>query len=307
MRKTFKMTAIAAAIATAGIAGNAQADVIVFGKAHLSIASLSNVDNTKTGYAAGDGTYIASHASRLGVKASEDLGDGMTAIAHLEFQVEMANSGTLFKARNNFVGLKGGFGTVLLGIHDMPYKMSISKADPFGDTYADYNSVIQSDTRQNQVVMYTNKFGDFGLNLAYAPNQNAAGDAVTGASVDFKFGPVDGSLGYEGDVGGVSNTAVRVRYDFGAGDVSVIGASENSASNTYASANFKLGGGMKLSAAYGQQDGVSDALTAVGISDKLGKKTKVYGYYGSGDLFGKAPVLATGSSSAIAFGVVYAF
>jgi predicted porin len=308
MRKTFTMTAIAAAIATTGFVGTAQADVTVFGKAHIDIASLTNVDNTKTGYSAGDGMYVASHASRFGVKASEDLGDGLSAIFHAEFQVDMTNtSGTLFSARNNFAGLKGGFGTVLAGVHDMPYKMSISKADPFADTYVDYNSVIQSDTRQSGVVMYMNKFNGFGVNLAYAPNVNAAGDAVTGASVDFKFGPVDGSVAYEGDAGGVTNTALRVRYDFGMGDVSVVGASENNANNTYASANFKLSDTMKLSAAYGQQNGVGNALTAIGIHDKLGKKVGVYAYYGSGDLYKKAPVLATGSSTAISLGMQYSF
>jgi predicted porin len=307
MRKTFKMTAIAAAVAAAGFAGSAQADVTVFGKAHLDLANLTNATA-----ASGDGLYVASHASRVGVKASEDLGDGLTGIAHLEFEVDMGDGvkagSSPFGARNNFAGLKGSFGTVLMGIHDMPYKMSISKSDPFGDTYADYNNVIAGDTRQKNVVMYMNKFGDFGVNLAYGPNADAAGNATSGASVDMKFGPVDAGLGYESKANGASTdsfSAIRVRYNFGAGDVSVVGASEASASNTYASANFKLSDAVKLSLAYGQRDGASDALTAVGISDKLGKKTKVYAYYASGDLVAKAPVTAGGS--AISFGLVQSF
>lgn len=309
MCKTFKMTAIAAAVVAAGVAGSAQADVSVFGKAHLDLANL-----TKATAASGDGLYIASHASRIGVKASEDLGDGLTGLFHAEFEVDMADGvkagSSPFGARNNFAGLKGSFGTVLVGIHDMPYKMSISKADPFADTYADYNNVIAADTRQANVLMYQNKFGDFGLNAAYSPNANANGDATTGASVDFKIGPVDGSVAFEskarsGVAGTDSYTAARVRYDFGPGDVSVVGASEANANNTYASANFKLSDTLKLSAGYGQRDGAADALTAIGISNKLGKKTKVYAYYASGDLVAKAPVSMGGS--AISLGLVQAF
>jgi predicted porin len=91
---------------------------------------------------------INSWASRLGVKGSEDLGDGLKAIYQIEGQVNFADQvnefGTataLLTGRNTFVGLAGGFGTVLLGRHDTPMKMSTAKLDYFADTSADYNGM----------------------------------------------------------------------------------------------------------------------------------------------------------------------
>jgi predicted porin len=304
MRTMFKMTAIAAAVAAAGVAGTAQAETTVYGKAHLSLGNL-----TKATAATGDGLYVGTHASRLGVKASEDLGDGMKAFAQGEFEVDMVDGvkagSSPFGARNNVVGLEGGFGKVVLGLHDMPYKMSIGKADVFGDTYADYNAVIASDTREDGVVIYSNKLGDLNLALAYSPNGGGSGAnaATTGASVDFKFAPVDVSIAYESKAS-KTYTAARVGFDFGAGDAALVYASEDSKNNYYVSGQFKMSDTMKLKAAYGKEDGGTDALMAVGISNKMGKKAEVYALYGTGDI-SKAPVSAGGS--ALAVGVVYNF
>jgi len=65
--------------------------------------------------------------------------------------------------RNTFVGLSGGFGTVLMGRHDTPYKLGTSSLDIFGDTIGDYNQgrtdgvqVIQNnhDHRSPQALAY---------------------------------------------------------------------------------------------------------------------------------------------------------
>lgn len=65
-----------------------------------------------------------SYGSRLGVKGSQDLGDGLTGL----YQVEMAIDPTVGvdsnDGRNSFVGMSGGFGTVLIGNHDTPYKIA---------------------------------------------------------------------------------------------------------------------------------------------------------------------------------------
>ena len=49
------------------------------------------------------------------------------------------DSETSSASRNTFVGLNGGFGTVLIGRHDTPEKMSTGKLDLFADSVGDYN------------------------------------------------------------------------------------------------------------------------------------------------------------------------
>jgi predicted porin len=104
-------------------------------------------------------------SSRLGVKGSEDLGNGLKAIYQIEFGVSLTNptnnsniangdQGTISR-RNSFVGLAGNWGTFLVGRHDTPLKMSTSKLDLFEDTLADYNWTVGfHDVRANNAIAY---------------------------------------------------------------------------------------------------------------------------------------------------------
>jgi predicted porin len=107
-----------------------------------------------------------SRASRLGVKGSEDLGNGLKAIYQIEFNVDIANEnrdndidngnrGDGISFRNSFVGLAGNFGTFLIGRHDTPLKISTGKLDLFSDTLADYNYTIGfQDIRADNTIAY---------------------------------------------------------------------------------------------------------------------------------------------------------
>lgn len=305
MNKKIKLAAIAiAAAATAGISSQAMAEVKVYGKAHVSLGSLSNVSGAP--YANGDGMYLSDHSSRFGVKGSFDIDGGMQAIFQHETTVDYAqDAGSYADERNTFAGLKGGFGSIKLGNHDMPFKMQAGKTDMWGDTFADQNAVIKSDTRQAGVVLYEGKFGGVGLALAYAPKGNA--NANTGASVNFKAGPVDLGIAYEGNSGAANaTTGVRAGWDFGAGEVNLLVAQNGGAttSNEYVvSGKFKMGKSMALKAQYGKDEGANDELTAVGISNKFGDKTEGYLLYATGDLKGSFNPKAT----AVAIGLVQKF
>jgi len=69
--------------------------------------------------------------SRLGVRGSEDLGNGLKAVYQIELGVDITNAtrdtniangnrANGFAFRNTFVGLAGDWGTFLLGRHDTP-------------------------------------------------------------------------------------------------------------------------------------------------------------------------------------------
>jgi len=140
MKKSIVSLAILAGMA---VSTAALAEPTVYGNVHLS---LNAADNDVAG--ADNNLKVSSNTSAIGVKGSEDLGDGLKAIYKVEFQIGIgagpdttpdtgyvggASSaggvGTL-GGRDQFVGLKGGFGTIKFGSMSSNYKQMGGKVDP---------------------------------------------------------------------------------------------------------------------------------------------------------------------------------
>ena len=132
MQKKIIALAIASALTAPALAF---ADATVYGQANLS------VDIVNDGMANSARTnQLNSNLSRLGVKGSEDLGGGLSAIAQMEGTVALdsANNVNLMFNRNTFLGLSSTtLGTAVAGEHDTPYKMATRNLDLFADGIAD--------------------------------------------------------------------------------------------------------------------------------------------------------------------------
>jgi predicted porin len=143
MNKNILAIAIAAAVA----APSAFAASTVYGLAHISVDSVQNAKNGSSTTENGSVTNLASNSSRLGFKGSEDLGAGLKAIYQFETTVAFdgeSSTGGFGGQRNTFAGLQGGFGTVMLGIHDTPFKLVGRKYDMFGDRIGDMRNLTAS-------------------------------------------------------------------------------------------------------------------------------------------------------------------
>ncbi|MEW8508088.1 MAG: porin [Candidatus Thiodiazotropha sp.] len=127
----------------------ALADATVYGKAHMVVQNASEDDGTEDV----DVWSADSIDSRVGVKGKEDLDGGLKAVCQFEFKVNL-DDGDALGDRNRFGGLAGGFGTVPLGRHDTPFKMSQGKFDQFGDVAGDIKSVIPGEDRVGNVIAY---------------------------------------------------------------------------------------------------------------------------------------------------------
>jgi predicted porin len=137
LKKVFNMkkNLIAVAVATAFAAPAVMADATLYGLANMSIGtSSSDATGTK------EDNAIRSTASRFGIKGSNDLGNGLKAVYQAEFQIDMASNDLSISSRNQFAGLAGGFGTIMLGKLDTPYKSAIGKVDMFADTLGDMST-----------------------------------------------------------------------------------------------------------------------------------------------------------------------
>ena len=245
----------------------AQAGVEVYGKVRLSVASISD-DNTSA-TAEDSKLSVTSHASRLGFKGTEDLGNGLTGVWQIEQQVDMddnSNTSAFEGMRNTFVGITGDFGTVIAGRHDTPYKMATK--DIMGDTYGDYNAVISSthDYRSDNVVAYvspgTNGFTFAGAYVTDVEDAAFGGDSdnLPDTSKDdsndaislmakYGQGAYTVSLGIQtvSNANGAANgpdadaTKLGFTYDFGATDLTVVYENEEIGNNMQDQDNIYVG------------------------------------------------------------------
>lgn len=189
-----KKSLIALAVAGTFVAAPAFAatsNVDVYGTIRMS------VDHSDVEAADRDRWTINDRVSRFGLKGSEDLGGGLKAVWQIEQQMSItdpdaanAGQGSAFggaNLRNTFVGVAGGFGTVIVGRHDTPYKLGGS-ADLFADTAADSQRAGAAgiigrngfDTRANGTIAYVSPdFSGFHFAAAIIPGEEAA----TGNSV----------------------------------------------------------------------------------------------------------------------------
>jgi predicted porin len=181
--------------ATAATAGEAA----LYGKIHLSIDSM---DNGASAPNDDDGIFVSSNSSRLGIKGSEDLGGGLSAVYKYEMQTDYSSQ-KIAGNRNAYLGLKGGFGQVIAGRHDMPFKTVGRKFDLFGDTIGDNRAItrLKMDTdgngktddwadRRDDVLMYSGTFGAVSVALALGQEESTDKKADTGIGITYKQGPI---------------------------------------------------------------------------------------------------------------------
>jgi predicted porin len=127
MKKNILTLAVAAGlIASAGVAS---ADPTLYGRVHLALETASDSDKAGISGVSED-TDMESRKSVVGVKGTEDLGNGLKAFYKMEWDVDVADGGGL-KGRDQFAGLKGGWGKALFGTASSNYKQMGSKIDPF--------------------------------------------------------------------------------------------------------------------------------------------------------------------------------
>ena len=219
---------LAAAVAAAVVAAPAAfADAVVYGKIHNSL------DMNDSSVANSDNWTVESRASRLGFKGSEDLGNGLKAIYQIELGVNtdggngQAAGGTFGnRTRNTFVGLAGGWGTLVVGRHDTPAKMAFYAAgnELIGDSAIDLNSGtmgVFTEVRANNAIAYVSpNFSGFSFAAAVVPGEETGGGNASDGIADhmslglmYKGGGLKVALGYEeldNQAGGAAPTAVNV-------------------------------------------------------------------------------------------------
>lgn len=177
----------------------AQADVTVYGRAQAEMA------NTKleTGSTSETVRGLKDNAlGRVGIKASEDIGDGMTGFAKYEFKADTitnnadSKSNAALTGRDSYVGIKGDFGAVSFGRHAGPYKDT--NLDPYIATTLEARNFGGESSGNfghasfiSDSIKYVNVFGKLKFEALMSAGNSTNGDnGDYQVAFDYKGGPL---------------------------------------------------------------------------------------------------------------------
>ena len=214
-----KKTLVAGAVLAFVGAVSAQSTVTLHGSIDTSVGYAKVKSNAAfAGPTIDKGLEVFSgqqNGSRWGMRGTEDLGGGMAAVFALEsgFSQDdgsMGQGGLLF-GREAYVGLRGGFGQVLIGRQYTPIDGMFAftggyaieawnkgSATAFGNT----GSIAANRIRQNNSLKYvTPSMGGFSGTLMWAPGEDKTAGLGTGrftsVGLGFANGPVALQFAYE--------------------------------------------------------------------------------------------------------------
>lgn len=277
------------------------ASVDIYGRADVSVQSSDEGE--------GKFTEIKSNASRIGFKGTHELNDDLEVLYKAEFEVDMDGDGAdVFKARNQYVGLRGLFGEVLLGKNDTMLKQSQGKVDLFSDYNGDIKHLWVGENRLSDTLSYkTPKYQGFQFGLTYVAEDEVDGEDAYSMAVFYgdkglKKSNIYAAVAYDSEVKGKSGDgAVSGNFDTMRATVSgkvagiTLGLMLQNQEEIVTGAEMD---GMMISAKYsfdkatlkGQfqradyKDGDTRNGMTAGIDYKLAKDTKLYVFYTTFDL-----------------------
>ena len=206
MKKLIAAAVAAAVLAPATVLASGPT---LYGKLHLSIDMKDNNGDSQTNTKY-DETSLNSNTSRIGVKGSEDLGNGMKVGYLIEWVVDMdGDSGNDLNTMNRGVTLSGDWGTALVGKWDTPFKTVGRKFDLFGDQVGDTRNLTELNIRATNVAAYvTPNMNGLTATVAYVFDSGycqMGGAACSGDNSDanawsfnaiYNNGPLMVALGY---------------------------------------------------------------------------------------------------------------
>jgi len=284
----FKKTVIAAALAAT--TGVAMADVSVSGRVEQGF---SDEDNAATGYS-------SFTDNQLNFKATEDLGNGMTAFAQISYK-----QATRLDEK---VGLKGGFGTVVVGrMEDFTEGVMAASMSTMGTNEGELGG--NANRNDGAVAYISPTVGGFHVGVAgYAGLSSADSDNFDGVDIMAAYtnGPLTVMVAKETLNNDAANatagstitktaagtadqetTSFAVKYSMGDLSVAALRVSrENQRTDESASVqadsddnmyrlDYKMGAN-KITLQHAEDDSANNDINIIELSHALSKRTSVY-------------------------------
>jgi predicted porin len=206
-------------------------------------------------------TRLTNDSSRLGVKASADVGDGITAAAVIETGVAMdAPSATTLGDRTSIFSLSNSLGSLGMGRDKHSVTRVLDNYDAFDNAYGTIVTTIhsaQGSRLQNGLFVNTASIAGFKGEYVMANSETAGTTNVQTGSISYTLGPVSAMVARYDDSSTSASTIVGVKYKLASTGTTV----------------FAMYSDDKVSS-------VSTNGTSVGISQAIGERFAVQGTYG---------------------------
>jgi predicted porin len=280
MNKVILLGTATAMLATAPFAAaNGPIDGKLYGKVNVSVV------NSDSG--SEDTWKLNSNASRIGLKGSTQVSEGLTVFYKTEFQVDVDGDGDVFKQRNIYAGVKGSFGSVLAGKNDTPTKLAQKKIDLFNDLEGDIKKTFAGENRMSNIVAYTTpKYGNFSATYAVMPGEEDGGSLsdATSYSVNYSKGDLYVAVAGDSNVKGADLVRVVSQYKVDAWQLGLMYQDNDTTdeSGYFASAAYKIDN-ITYKAQYGSNendtDGSDKKTLSLGADFKLAKNTKSFVFF----------------------------
>ena len=188
MNKVILLTTAMASLAIAPFtAANGPIDGKLYGKINVAVV---NSDSGST-----DTWKLNSNASRIGLKGSSQISEGLSVFYKTEFEVAVDNGNfgddedkSTFKQRNIYAGIKGQYGSLLAGKNDTPTKQAQKKIDLFNDSVGDIKKTFAGENRMSNIIAYTTpKYGNFSASYAVMPSEADDGGLADSKSYSVNY------------------------------------------------------------------------------------------------------------------------
>jgi len=333
-----KIIALAVAALASG-AAFAQSNVTVYGVADVSFESAKATGATAGGTDVGSRARVQTNSSYIGFKGAEDLGNGLKALFQFETAVNLdttvnpggtttptvtaaTGASSFGAARDSFVALNGGFGTVLAGYVSTPHRNVFASFDvvPGAAGVGNANGVFGKVTNgvnsffRTQAVAYASPvFSGFSGVIAYVPNEgksvNGTANQVNpnGWNLGLNYANGGLKLAYShlklNDVGAQNNAATTTAYAQGVG---VAGLTDESHKFDLFAAAYDFGQGTTVSGMYQKFKGNAAAGAVsgdaklssyfLGAKHVLGANEFAVSYQHAGQVKGSLGAADTGAS-----------
>ena len=334
MNKKIVALAVAAAFA---IPAAASAQVTLFGQVKYEVGLINDGDDINAVH--------STLGTRIGIHGSEDLGGGLTGIFRFQGGLGGVNAGmsnTEWKMNEeNWVGLRGGFGTVLIGRHDTAIKKTAGNQFRFFvDSQAEPSLAPGAAGQRAEGVHYTtpniqgftgyltlepvgNKLDTYvAVGAAYQAGPFWIGGAVESAPKqpggvvapedDFDVLPspfISGTV--KNDIGpDQTNYQVGVKWNFGPGEIGFLWQARNDGDDNIflVPVRYNVTPNISLRAAVKHVDPddpeVDDYTNfGVGASYNFSRRTEAFAHVWSDDKAGQTTTNALGASDDVHFGL----
>lgn len=275
-----------------GLSFEACSEIDFYGKANVSVQSSDDGE--------GSFTEIKSNSSRLGLKGSHRVYEGLKAVYKFEFQVNISDAGNKdnISARDQYIGLQGGFGQVVLGRINTVLKQSQGNIELFNDLEGDLKSTFKGENRLGDTITYTsNAYADFKLLVTFVgqdnkDDKNSYSVALTYGDAALKKGDVYAAIAADSEINGYDvfrATLYAKIVDFRVGAMYQTQESVDSgaqASGYLVNAAYVVGRKtFKVQYQMMDFDDSDDkSAVSVGIDHQLNDNIKIFGFYSSFDM-----------------------